>query len=250
MALFLPPEQLMAMLTMYCDASGTDQSEVIRVGGFVASVDNWLAFGREWTAALREEGIEFFHMREFAHSVDQFKEWKGDEPRRIKFLSRLCDIILGWAQFGVGAGVALETYRKVDGNYQLHEQFHPYTICSVTCMDEAVQWRRSQHREAEPMEFVFECGDEHAGQLLKEGEKFAHTPPIFRKKPQATPLQAADFIAYEQFKASTALDQETKELFLRFRTPFQRLLRVPFHHGHFDEKGLRVFCRMHDIPRR
>jgi hypothetical protein len=245
---FLPHDRLMAMLTMYCDASGNDQAEAIRVGGFVAAVDDWLASDAEWKIALRDEGIEYFHMREFAHSVEHFKDWKGDESRRRRFLNGLCRIVVTHARFSVGAGVLLETYREVDRDWELHEKFRPCTLCAVTCMDEAVQWRRNQHRDAEPMEFVFESGDEHQGQLLKEGEAFAHTPPIFRTKRQAIPLQAADFIAYEQFKATTSL--ELNQIFVRFRSSFQRLLKVPYRHGTFEDFGLRVFCRMHDIPQR
>jgi hypothetical protein len=114
-----------------------------------------------------------------------------------------------------------------------------------------MQWRSNQTREAEPMGYVFECGDQHQGQLLKEGTDFAQTAPIFRTKTQATPLQAADFITYEQFKATTTiLDLKVDQLFLRFRTSFQRLLRVPFHHGNVEETNLRVFCRRYDIPKR
>jgi hypothetical protein len=119
----------LAMLTMYCDASGDDQSAAMRVGGFIASVDEWSAFDTEWKAALRKERIEYFHMRDFAHSVEQFKDWKNDESRRRRFLDRLCTIIVTYARYSIGAGVLREVYRKVDADYQLHEGSIP-TLCA------------------------------------------------------------------------------------------------------------------------
>lgn len=41
-SLFLPPDSLMAMFTVYADASGGEPAQdVLVVGGFIASVEQW-----------------------------------------------------------------------------------------------------------------------------------------------------------------------------------------------------------------
>src|SRR5271157_5977447 len=88
-ALFWADEDLIAVLTpltMYCDASGKKTGELVTVGGFVSPVSKWAAFEGAWRGVLNPLGIQCFHMREFAHSVGQFKDWKSKEQERQKLL--------------------------------------------------------------------------------------------------------------------------------------------------------------------
>ncbi len=64
-------------LTLYCDASGKERDPILVVGGFVASVDSWLQFDDTWNVSLADFGIQYFHMKEFAHSTGQFKGWNS-----------------------------------------------------------------------------------------------------------------------------------------------------------------------------
>lgn len=251
-ALFLPPNSLLAMLTLYCDASGKKTDPIMGVSGFVASVNEWFAFDKEWQDALNRANVAYFHMSEFAHSTGQFKSWKRKELKRKHFLGQLIKIIASHARFSVSATILKSVYDGVDAIYQLHEKLQPFPLCGITCVDSALVWQEARHLEDHSMEFVFEAGDEDRGQLIHAVKELTGQEPIFRTKTQATPLQAADFSAYEQFRANKTTEVEIDKLFTRFRVPSLRLLEtVPSKAGIFNnETDLRVVCRQMNIPKR
>jgi len=108
----------MLALTLYCDASGKEDS-TISVGGFVGEVDGWSHFS-----------LKYFRMSEFAHSVGQFaNDWKGKETKRRAVLDRLISLILSHAKFWTGICVLLVDYHRADKDWQLHEKAYPYPLC-------------------------------------------------------------------------------------------------------------------------
>lgn len=241
-------------LTLYADASGNKSDPLLVVGGFVAQVSDWLAFDQEWQTALAEASVKYFHMREFAHSVGEFASWKGDELRRRNFLTTLIRIIGKHAKFSVGTCVLKSVYDKVDKIYPLHEVLNPFPLAGVTVVDQSIVWASNTYRAQQAkFEAIFETGDEDRGQLIVAVKKLINKEPIFRSREQATPLQAADFTAYEQFKAHRVTDIELDKLFIRWRTSFQELFAaVPSFHGIYDNEALlRTMCSHHmKLPER
>jgi hypothetical protein len=74
------------------DTSGTESGrtqKVLLTAGVIAHADKWERFDKEWMGVLKEFGVAELHMKHFVQSKEQFTSWKGDEPRRIEFLSRL-----------------------------------------------------------------------------------------------------------------------------------------------------------------
>jgi hypothetical protein len=238
------------MLTLYCDASGKDNDQLLVVAGFIAPVNNWLRFEKEWDSALRKFGLRYFHMVEFAQSVKEFQGWKNQEDRRRDLLTALATVITRHASFWVGSCVVRRDYSKVDEDYELHEHFYPYPLCGRSCVDIAEKWRDAHHLLDTPVEYIFEGGDEHRGQLVNRVKEKTGTTPVFKYRLNAVALQAADFAAYELAKAYRGLKDESDELWQRFRTSFGLLRTVPNKWGNYDERGLRVLCRTLDIPRR
>src|SRR5215831_17772262 len=93
-ALFLIGRIALTKYTAYFDGSGSpaDTAAVV-VAGFVAPVDQWVDFERNWNECLKHFGVSALHMREFAHSRGEFSSWKGNETKRRHFLGRLITII-------------------------------------------------------------------------------------------------------------------------------------------------------------
>jgi len=238
------------MISLYCDASGKDSSDGIAVGGFVSTADEWREFDRKWRIALDENELEYFRMAEFAHSTDQFEHgWKGDEQKRRNFLNRLLLIIREHAKYWMAACVLKRDYNRVDADYELHERTYPFTLCAKACVDGANAWYHANHRE-DGIEYIFEFGDDHFDQLKQMVEKELGIVPIERRKRDATPCQAADFAAYEILKAYRLLELETDKLFERYRESFKLLHAIPAKWGQFEEKDIRVLCRVFDYPDR
>ena len=197
-------------------------------------------------------------MSEFAHSVGQFaKGWKRNEERRQEFFSRLAKIVVSRVSCWVGASVSREVYEAADRVYRLHEYTQPFTACGLTCINLANQWQTGHHLDYLPMEYVFEEGDEHAGQLGQRCKEWYGKYPIFRKKiddaasiEPVTPLQVADIAAYEIGKFYMTVDPEVEAFFLHFRTTFSLLGAIPHHWGALTEVGLRAEMNVRDMPRR
>jgi hypothetical protein len=263
-ALFLDGESLMLIvapdpLTLYCDASRTLADRFTVVAGAVASVQNWKNFDREWREVLAENDLRYFRMSEFAHSVGQFKKgWKRNEQRRQEFFFRLARIVVRHVRCWVGAGVSREVYEAADRVYQLHEYNQPFTACGLTCINLAQQWQHISHLDYLPMEYIFEEGDEPAGQLLERCKEWYGQYPIFRKKiddaasveQPVTPLQVGDIAAYEIGKVCSMFDPEVEALYQHFRTSFGLLGATPHKWGLLTELGLRAEMNLRRVPRR
>lgn len=264
-ALFLRPESFMAVIikpdppTLYCDASKSFGESYTVVAGAIASVQDWLDFDSEWSAALSAEGLQYFRMTEFAHSRGEFAigDWKHNEERRRIFFRRLAQIIVEHVACWVGVAISRKGYEAADRIYELHEYTQPYTICALTCIDLARKWQAAQHLDYLPLECVFEEGDEHTGQLWQRCKEWYGGYPSFKKKVvknptdvAVTPLQVGDIAAYEIGKAYSLLDPEIEDLFVRFRTSFGLLGNVPHHWGQIREISLRSEANVRGLHRR
>lgn len=251
--LFLEAAHLVAIivpspLSLYCDASGKEEDELLAVAGFVGRVDEWLKFETEWKAVLDEFKVPYFHMREFAHSVGPFEHWKGREARRIAFIDALIAALAPHASYWMGACILRSDYMRANADWKLSEGLAPYTICAKFCVDQTNDWR-DIHWPTIPVEYFFECGDPHKGQLMERVRAATGVDPIFRNR-DTVPLQAADFAAWEILKAYRRLVVETDSLYESCRKSFRRLFAIPGKWGQFEEHGLRELCRVSGIAPR
>jgi uncharacterized protein DUF3800 len=238
------------MLTLYCDASGKAHEELIVVAGFLGFDSQWQSFEKKWKAVLDEYGIEYFHMREFAHSTGRFQSLKGKEEKRKQLFGRLTQIISSHANYWVGACLPMDVYLRTDADFQLHEAFHPYPLCAMTCVQLIQLWMDAHHMLHTQVNFVFESGDEHHGQLDAIIRKHVEAVPQFKTKQEASALQAADILAYELLKVHRQFFLNPLQLFERFRTSFTLFRNIPNYWGPVREDQLRVLCRLMEIPLR
>jgi hypothetical protein len=263
-ALFVRSDDLMLIVapdpfTLYCDASRTKDTQYTVVAGAIASVENWKQFDAEWRQALADNHLHHFRMSEFAHSVGQFKNgWKGHEAKRRALLERLVGIIAKYVKCWIGACVSQKTYDAADRVYLLREYLHPYPLCAVACVEMAHYWRDRRFGYLS-IEYVFEDGDDHQDQLRERISRDFGKEPIFRKKRQATakleelvtPLQVADFAAYEIGKAYGILNPDFGKPFERFRQSLFLLSRVGDRRwGELTELGIRTMLNVKGVSKR
>jgi hypothetical protein len=100
---------------------------------------------------------------------------------------------------------------------------------------------------------IFEDGAKHKGFLLKRLIKDKGFEPIFKKKDEAVPLQAADLLAYETFVGIRSIFEKGVADFDDLRYPLRMLDEVPHRiddWGTYSEKDLETFCLNARIPRR
>jgi hypothetical protein len=273
-----PEDLLVVPLSAYFDESWTDGT-VLVVSGFLSSEQLWLKFEKKWNKLLADSGLKFFRMVDFAQSKGEFKDWKGKEDKRKKFLEKAIEIIAKhtWASFA--AGVILKDWDEGNRLFKLKEQkLRPYSLCGWACVDHIYKWCAAQTRPYpwNQVLLIFEDGAPKQGDLDDRVKLDFNTKIQFVEKiPKNgnTPLgalQAADFSAWHL--RNVFLKYEAGEL-QEFRRDFEALFsRVQFrgNHAYFSmslptnksslmritdesnsgEVSLTRFCKDYGIPRR
>jgi len=232
----------------YFDASGSpDEGKALVVAGYVAPVDQWQEFDREWRGILAEENVSEFHMRDFTVSRRQFASWKGDEPRRKRFLERLIGIIKRRVHKSFANAVILEHYNRVDAEHMFHESLgYPYALCGMGCMKDVQRWTERWQKEFPAC--IFEDGDKHKNEFKRLIERFISWPePIFHSKKDVVAFQAADLTAWESLKLYT--QAESGENF-KLRRSLEELEKIPKDWSVYTENELRRMCENFNIPKR
>jgi hypothetical protein len=241
----------MAMFTAYFDDSGSpDQGVCLTVAGYVSTVEKWIRFEKEWRAILYENDIEYFHMKEYAHSVGQFKKWKGKEGKRKIFLKRLVACVKKTAHKSFSSAALLKEYNEMDALYPLHEAAgYPFAMCGRSCAAKINRWRQ-RNNIAEPIELIFESGTKHAADLFRVLKRDGLPLPIFKDKKEFGALQAADFVAWEHTKALTGLHLGTIKGLKDIRKSLAALNSIPNDWGVQTRNDLEVSCQMIGLPLR
>lgn len=215
-------ERLMAMFTAYLDES-FGKADAYSVAGYVATVEQWAEFVREWREFCSDEGIEYLHKRELEHCQGQFKKWQAlpkdeQDKNKMRVNKRACNIILRRANAGFGASVKKSEWLALDKDRiadVLGTSFYAAGVKS--CMQLIVGWAQDFNKHGE-IDYVFDSGAEGAPELTRLLQAIESTTELrdfyrlgswsfARKKPQngklnnsVIPLQAADMLAYETYR--------------------------------------------------
>jgi hypothetical protein len=238
-----------AKLVAAFDGSGKEDSPCLVVAGFIASHDHWSSFDSEWRARLKEDGLTYFHMVDFANSRKQFAEgWEHNEPRRRRLLSDLLGIIKSHVYRLFSSSIEMHTFHHLSDENKREYSLNAYVLAARSC---AADVRRWQEREkfTPPTAYAFEDGDEGRGQLEKRFLDDNLSKPVFKPKKDRTqpdgstvsgytPLQAADILAYELHKPHRDLLLGKPRL-PKFRWALEELLRLPGEPGYYSPKHLR-----------
>lgn len=139
----------MAILSAYLDASGSvidPKCCVFTVAGYVGTDEQWEAFEDEWQHALDDVGVTHLHMKHFAHSRGEFLDWKGDEPRRARFLERLTGIIRSLELEDFSVALNMEHYRKVDKHFKMTESLGAYAMIAAAAIGKIEAWHGRYRR--------------------------------------------------------------------------------------------------------
>ena len=198
---------------------------------------------------MKDDGIEYFHAHQFAHSIKQFEGWRDDEGRRRAFYGDLMDIILSHAHRKFGSIIVNATH-DAELSQENREMFHleAYALAGRTVAADVARYAASFSAKNFP-EIVFEDGDLDKGMLMKRLKKDGYPAPIFKPKkdtvgrkdgllrPAYTPLQAADLWAYELYLADQKVQAEGRQE--HFRWGFEQLHKMPGEAGFYSRSDAR-----------
>jgi hypothetical protein len=233
------------MYTAYFDESGThDSREALVIAGYVANNQQWQEFDREWQEALEDVGVTHFHMRDFAHSLREFKYWKGDEARRGEFIKRLVKIIRQNTRRSFSSAIILKDYQKLNEKYQLQELCSPYVICALTCVADIAKWCNARGYIDSAL-IVFEDGVKYKSEFLRFYVPSNFHKISYAKKHEFVGFQAADFVAWEHLKVYNQLVSAGLK---RHRSSFLALSSMPHDWGVYEASYIERFCQTMNVP--
>jgi ASC-1-like (ASCH) protein len=223
-ASFLRGDDVVAPLTAYFDASGSDRPSAIwTVGGWIGTVDVWTEFNSEWRAMLDKAPFRswvkpdkrIFHAADLESRKRIYRDWTEDEKldfqkEAVSIIERFpsltgisCSLIKAdWNSLGLELDTVKEKHPNADihsGNYFVDVLFE--TLKNVR------KWADAE-KHSGPIEYYFEKGDIGMGDVmdaLKRIEKSPKKRQRYRMErggshfdtKRILPLQAADIWAYE-----------------------------------------------------
>jgi hypothetical protein len=160
-------ERLLAMLTAYMDASGSDGiSPYLIVCGYLATKEQWEQFQIDWKAMLPNN--ETFHMTDLIAFQGEFSRAKGwDEVRQKKLLNTALDVIAKHTICGVTGIVNIsdcEAYYpagkkkrpKIKGRKKFAQE---YAIAGLSCVI-GISRLAKRLNYSRPIKYIFEAGDD------------------------------------------------------------------------------------------
>jgi hypothetical protein len=245
----------MFSLNCYFDASYDSPKTVTIVSGWVATTGQWERFDADWKILLAKYDVPYFHMREFAHSRGPFQSWKGEENKRSNFLRFAVDVLRGTVLRGFACVVEHKIFQKVNNMYCLSEAVgSPYSLAGRDCIAHANLWLKKDQRGI-PVKYFFDDGDQGAGELIRVVKKdLMITPNFASSRDRAsgekglTPLQAADFAAYELLKSLRDLGEDAP--LWKYRRSIKALATIPGWWGKYSEEDLLNLCKKVPIKQR
>jgi hypothetical protein len=237
-----------AKLVAAFDASGKESSSCLVVAGFLSSQEDWKSFDAAWTKRLKADGLDYFHMVEFAASKKQFAQgWKDNEERRRRLLGDLVGIIKSHVYRKFASVVIMNSWNKLSDQNKRDYSLNAYVLAARSCAARVREWLEAESYTS-PTGYAFEDGDEGKGLLDKRFVEDNLPRPVFKPKKDTvrldgtiergyTPLQAADIFAYELQKPTVSV-LAGKPRLPKFRWGLEELLRIPGEPGYYSPKNV------------
>lgn len=241
-ALFWEPNDLMFVHTAYFDDSGKKETDILLVGGYIATIREWETFTADWKLALARKHIHEFKRADF--QARRIGDWTS--RKRDDFLSDLAQIIHDYTKHAFAYAISMPDWRRANEKYQMAEKnYYPYPLCARTCIKGVRDWCDENGYDRAEVQYAFDAGSEHAGHLIellkRDKDPLLRTlTPAPVNSERIRPVQAADYLAWE-VRHQTLKD--ANPLPADAYPTLARLLRIPER----GRAGIYDFARLEDL---
>ena len=191
----------------YLDESGThDGSEAVAVAGFISNTAKWEALSEDWSRALAEWEIDYFHMSDFENYQQQFSSWT--EVQHRDRLNYLLGLIKQYTMQSVGYVLPMEAFDRIVSEEAKGVCGDAYGMAALGCWWTVAKLAKQPQNDGY-INYVMDRKSKGSGPLLqiyRSGSKVDQWSDdtrirglLFHDKEDFPPLQAADIMAYELF---------------------------------------------------
>ena len=190
------------MLIGMADESGMNEnSNFFSMAAFVADHSTWKEFNPLWRAVLAKQGLDHFHMWQFAGYRGPFKGWT--ENKRRQLMAELLEVIARFRLLGIGAVVRIADYTRLP-LAQRKAFIGPYMICFYETVY-GLGLVAEGGFPGERLSFIYSQQDEFKAQMTrywnhaKAQTDYGSELGIlsFQSMKKVPGLQAADLLAWE-----------------------------------------------------
>jgi hypothetical protein len=205
------------IVTVYIDESGTHDSGVTVMGGWVGSLAQWYAFDPKWLKLLRRNKLTYFHSRKMRQTKGEFKDWKRE--KKFAFTQSAADIALKTLEFGFTIALPDAAYYEHYIANQRPKEIQldsRYGLCFRFCVSLIPGLAKDAFKGRDlDINFVLESGHKNAGdaeRIFNRVKKQGLTNPneveivkmlnviSFADKVKFPGLQIADVNAYSAYQ--------------------------------------------------
>ncbi len=187
------------------DAGSEGDTPLVSMNGFVATVEQWRFFERDWkiVLGLPQFDLEYFHMKELRQGKGRFAKFPGNLPLQQDLFDRLQRVIR-CRVLGTHAGTVVQSdYWKVNQEFKVEEYFGPpLVLAGQTAIGKLVVSQQREHPSVK-LKVVVDQRIKHWGKLDNAVLREAGFRMVPEKVKDSPPLQACDLIGWEQNRALT-----------------------------------------------
>ena len=246
----------MKAFTAYFDASGSADTPVLTIAGFVSRAEKWARFEEHWKSLLPPT-VTMFHMTDFVSSRKGWERWKGVIGRRIKLIDSLFACIKANTNQGFTGTIKLADYKKINGGFELKEKLgQPYAVIAMGCLGRLKKWAEGKKIDWRKILCVFEEGDHGQGDLIARARAEGYNAV---SQSNAT-IRAFDTCDLAAWKARVMIhdtwerrlyrqDADAVENILRSLGQLETIVRGQ-EVGMYSPKGLTKICELCQVPKR
>lgn len=192
------------ILNGFIDESINDS--VFVLAGYVAPVEEWVAFSDEWFATLQAHpNIRELKTKDAMGLHGCFHKWT--EAERDKKLCDLYNVIDKYVSFEVSAVIPMEPFRRIFGNSVLPNKAKQPYYHALPLLISNIARHQIEIGMKEKIDFVFDERQIEQGNILsiwvmltenapQDVKPMLGATPIFKSDKNVLPLQAADMEAW------------------------------------------------------
>jgi hypothetical protein len=216
---FRSRERVVAIVRTYLDDTGTHSgSRIVGVIGAAASTDAWISWEKKWCAFLIDNGLQKgWKHSDFGSSFvggryGEYEDWS--EAKWLLARRRVWEIISEEDLFGVGYAVVTSDYEQIVAEAKYELPSDPYEFCLDRCLNlilhrsfnlphsEGIAIFCDQSKEQERIGSALAVWHEKYVTLYADvGYRAVPTTTVYGSRLKYIPLQAADIMATEVYRA-------------------------------------------------